>query len=294
MARIAIIGTGIMGSAMAQNLLRRGHELRFYARRPGSGQDLERLGATRLGSVGEAVAGCDAVLTVVGGPQDVEQIYLGPGGILAHAAPGALLIDHTTSSPALAVRLHAEGKARGLRVLDAPVTGGDVGAREGTLSVLIGGEKDDFEAAREILGAIGSTLTLMGGPGAGQHAKCVNQIMVAAALGGLSEGLAYATAQGLDLQALLSAISPGLAGSKVMDLYAGRIIAGDLAPGGFIKFLIKDLRIALEGAAAAGLRLEATEGILGEYEDMLASGQGDLGTHALIRHYIGEDGKPRG
>ncbi len=286
MHSIGFVGVGIMGRAMVGNLLKKGFEVHIYARHPEKVKATVEAGAVLHPTLKEAVAGRDAVISMVGGPADVKEIYEGEDGILASAKNGAYLIDMTTSSPALAVKLHEEGQKLGLHVLDCPVTGGDRGAQAGTLSLLCGGLKEDFEAVMPIFKALGTVINLEGGPGAGQHCKAVNQIMVAGAVAGLCEGFAYAKAHGLDLPTVLRSVKDGAAGSKSIDLYADRILKGDNNPGGYVKFLVKDLSIAQDGAAEAGLSLEMLNSVLAAYRQMMEEGMGDLGIHALGELYF--------
>lgn len=285
MQKIAFIGVGIMGKSMARNLLKAGYELHIYARTRAKAEELIAGGAHFHDSIGGAVRGCEAVITIVGFPADVEEVYLQPGNIMDSAAPGTYLIDMTTSSPALAARLHELGRARGLHVLDAPVTGGDTGAKNGTLSILAGGDRVDYEACRELFAAMGTNINYQGAAGSGQHAKLANQIVIAGTLSGVCEGLAYARAQGLDVQTWFESVRTGAAGSGQLNNFAPKIMAGDFAPGFFLKHFIKDMRLSKEEARGAGLELEVLEQALRACEELAARGMEELGTQALIRHY---------
>ena len=196
MQRISWIGVGIMGKAMVRNLMKAGYEVHIYARHPEKVADVISEGAVPHGSIAECVKASEVVITMVGFPKDVEEVYFAPGNILDSAAKGMTLIDMTTTSPTLAQRIYQEGAARGLRVLDAPVTGGDSGARAGTLSILVGGDQADFDACLPIFQAMGTNITYFGPAGCGQHAKMANQIMIAGALSGVCEALTYAKAEG--------------------------------------------------------------------------------------------------
>ena len=198
MKTIAWIGVGIMGKSMVRNLRKAGFCLHIYARNRAKVEDVIAEGAIFHDTIGDCVQGCDVVVTMVGFPQDVEEVYFQPGNILDRAAPGTYLIDMTTTSPTLAQRLYSEGTARGFRVLDAPVTGGDTGARDGTLSILVGGEEADYQACLPIFQAMGTNINHQGPAGCGQHAKLANQTMIAGTLSGICEALTYAKAQGLD------------------------------------------------------------------------------------------------
>lgn len=285
MKKIGFIGVGIMGKSMVRNLMKAGFEVHIYARRPEKVQDVTEEGAVLHESIADCVADCQAVVTIVGFPKDVEEVYFQPGNILDSAAPGTYLIDMTTTSPTLAERLYAEGTARGCRVLDAPVTGGDTGAKNGTLSILVGGEQADYEACLPLFRAMGTNLNYQGRAGCGQHAKMANQIMIAGALSGVCEALAYAKAKGLDLETLLRSVSTGAAGSAQLDAFGPKILAGDYAPGFFLKHFVKDMKLAEEEAEASGLHLEILQQALENYQALEAAGFGDLGTQALMKHY---------
>ena len=281
---IAWIGVGIMGKSMVRNLRKAGYRLHIYARNRAKVEDVIREGALFYDTIAACVQGCQAVVTMVGFPQ-VEEVYFQPGNILDRAEPGAYLIDMTTTSPTLAQRLYAEGTARGFRVLDAPVTGGDTGARDGTLSILVGGDEADYAACLPLFRAMGTNINRQGPAGCGQHAKLANQIMIAGTLSGICEALTYARAQGLDLERLIASLATGAAGSKQLDAFGEKIIAGDYAPGFFLKHFVKDMGLALSEAQAKGLSLEVLDQALGNYRQLEDQGFGDLGTQALIKHY---------
>ena len=248
-------------------------------------EEVIRAGAVFHDTIAGCVQGRQVVVTMVGYPQDVEEVYFAPGNILDQAAPGTYLIDMTTTSPTLAQRIYREGTARGLRVLDAPVTGGDSGARAGTLSILVGGDQADFDACLPIFQAMGTNITYFGPAGCGQHAKMANQIMIAGALSGVCEALAYAKAEGLDGNTLLGAVSTGAAGSKQLDFQGKKILTGDFAPGFFMKHFVKDMRLAEEEAENAGLDLNVLQQALSNCQSLIDRGCGDLGTQALIKFY---------
>lgn len=217
--------------------------------------DVTAEGAVLHGTIGDCVRASGVIITMVGFPQDVEEVYFTPGNILDSAAKDTVLIDMTTTSPTLAQRIYREGTARSLRVLDAPVTGGDSGARAGTLSILVGGGQADFDACLPVFRAMGTNITYFGPAGCGQHAKMANQIMIAGALSGVCEALAYAKAEGLDWNTLLGAVATGAAGSKQLDFQGRKILGGDFAPGFFMKHFVKDMKLAEEEADTAGLDL---------------------------------------
>ena len=285
MEQIGFIGVGIMGKSMVRNLMKAGFELHIYARTKSKVEDVIGEGAIFHDSIAECVSGRDAVITIVGFPEDVEEVYFDEGNILDSASAGTYLIDMTTTSPKLAQRIASEGAQRGFHVLDAPVTGGDTGARDATLSILVGGEEEDFNACHPLFKAMGTNINHFGPAGAGQHCKLANQIMIAGSLSGVVEAFAYAEKQGLDLSLVMKALSTGAAGSKQLDAFGPKIIADDYNPGFFLKHLVKDLRLAKEEGLAVGLDLEMLETVLGEYEDLLSKGYGDLGTQGLMKRF---------
>lgn len=285
MHKIGFIGVGIMGKSMVRNLMKSGFELHIYARTKEKVEDVIGEGAIFHESIGECVGGCEAVITIVGFPQDVEEVYFDTGNILDSADEGAYLIDMTTTSPMLAKKIFEAGSGKGFYVLDAPVTGGDGGAKAGTLSILVGGRKEDYEACMPLFEAMGTNINYQGEAGCGQHAKLANQIMIAGTLSGVCEALTYAKSKGLDLQALLDSVSTGAAGSKQLDTFGPKILADDYAPGFFMKHFIKDMKLALMEANRSGLCLEVLSQVLANYEILAAEGHGDLGTQALMKYY---------
>lgn len=285
MKDIAWIGVGIMGKSMVRNLMKHGFRLHIYARSPEKVEDVVAEGAILHDSIASCVRHCEAVITMVGFPKDVEEVYFAPDNILDAAPTGAYLIDMTTTSPSLAERLAREGTERGFHVLDAPVTGGDMGAKNGTLSILVGGEAADYETCLPLFEAMGTNINRQGSAGMGQHAKMANQIMIAGTLSGISEALTYAKSKGLDLNTLLSSLQTGAAGSKQLDAFGQKMIDGAYAPGFFLKHFVKDMGLALEEAQRSGLSLEVLSQALENYRELEQRGLGDLGTQALIKHY---------
>jgi 3-hydroxyisobutyrate dehydrogenase/2-hydroxy-3-oxopropionate reductase len=285
MEKIGFIGVGIMGKSMVRNLMKAGYEVDIFARHPEKVADVVSEGAALHDSIASCVKKADVVITIVGFPADVEEVYFKEGNILDSARPGAVLIDMTTTSPTLAEKIYAEGTKRGLKVLDAPVTGGDTGARNGTLSILVGGDRELFEQCLPIFKAMGTTITYFGPAGCGQHAKLANQIMIAGCLSGVCEALTYAEKKGLDLTTLFNAVSKGAAGSAQLNSFGPKIIAGDDAPGFYLKHLIKDMKLADEEALLSGLSLNILRQALSQYQELEAKGMGDLGTQALIHYY---------
>ena len=287
--KVGFIGTGIMGKPMARHLQRAGYELHIYARHPNEVRDLVEGGMTLHPSIADLAPGMDAIITIVGFPPDVEQVYLGEGGIVASAREGAYVCDMTTSSPSLAQQIEAKAKARGLHALDAPVTGGDIGAQSATLSIMVGGAEEDFKAMLPLFQAMGTNISYMGGPGMGQHTKMANQIMIAGAMAGVCEGLTYARAQGLDLQKIFDAVKEGSAAGTQLSGYAPRIIRDDWAPGFKIEHFVKDLRIARREAEARHLDLDMMRQVLLNYENLMLRDLGSEGTQALMKFYASGD-----
>ena len=285
MKRIGFIGVGIMGKSMVRNLMKAGYELNIFARTKAKVEDVIAEGAVFHDTIGECVKDCDAVITIVGFPKDVEEVYFDGGNILESAKEGAYLIDMTTTSPMIAEEIYQEGAKRGFHVLDAPVTGGDTGAKAGTLSILVGGDKADYEACVPLFEAMGTNINYQGKAGCGQHAKLANQIMIAGTLSGVCEALTYAKAKGLDLDTVVKSVATGAAGSRQLDLFAPKIMAEDYAPGFFMKHFIKDMTLALTEANRSGLCLEVLSQVLANYEILAAEGHGDLGTQALMKYY---------
>jgi len=278
---VAFVGTGVMGGAMAGHLLDAGFPLVVFNRTPEKAETLLERGAQWAASAGEAASRAAITITMVGYPRDVEEVYLGPGGIIERASEGALLVDMTTSTPTLAVLLAQAASARGLMALDAPVSGGDVGARNATLTIMAGGDPAAFERALPLFEVMGKTHSHMGGPGAGQHAKMANQIGIAGTMFGLVEALQYAKAAGLDLERTHAALSGGGANSWSWGAYGPRILGGDFSPGFFVKHFVKDLRIALDESRALGLKLPGLELAERLYSRLQDADGAELGTQAL-------------
>lgn len=285
MKSVGFIGVGIMGKSMVRNLMKAGYELHIFARTKAKAEDVIEEGAVFHDTIGDCVKERDAVITIVGFPKDVEEVYFDAGNILDSAKEGAYLIDMTTTSPRLAEEIFKEGTKRGFHVLDAPVTGGDTGAKAGTLSILAGGEKEDFEACMPLFEAMGTNINYQGKAGCGQHAKLANQIMIAGTLSGVCEALTYAKAKGLDLETVVKSVATGAAGSRQLELFAPKIMAEDFAPGFFMKHFIKDMTLALTEANRSGLCLEVLSQVLANYEELQAAGYGELGTQVLMKYY---------
>ena len=285
MERIGFIGTGVMGLSMAGHLIDAGYPLGVFNRTPERAAPLLERGAGWHDGAGSLAAASDVVVTIVGYPADVEAVYLGDDGILARAADGTLAIDMTTSSPDLAASIAAEGAQQGIAVLDAPVSGGDTGARNATLSIMVGGDEAAFERATPILDVMGGTVVLQGGPGSGQYTKMCNQIAIAAGMLGVCESMHYARAAGLDPERVMSSIEHGAAGSWSLSNLMPRALAGDFAPGFKIKHFVKDLGIAVQSAEEMGLDLPGLGKAHHLYRRLEESGAGEDGTQALLRMY---------
>jgi len=285
MKTVGFIGVGIMGRAMVRNLMKAGYEVTIYTRTKEKAAALLDEGALWAETVQACASDKDAVITMVGYPADVEQVYFGAEGILEHAKSGALVIDATTSRPDLAQRIAEEAKRRGLRALDAPVTGGEIGAINGTLTIMVGGEEADFEQALPLFEAMGKVICYHGAAGSGQHCKAANQIGVAAAIAGLCEALTYAKAVGLDPVRVVETIKSGSAGSAQMNMLAPKVLAGDDSPAFYLKHFLKDLQITLEESESRGQALPQTRGVMEMYQALSERGLGDCGTQALIRYY---------
>lgn len=278
---VAFVGTGVMGEAMAGHLLSAGYPLVVHNRSRDKASTLIQRGAAWADTPGIAALQSDVVITMVGYPADVEQVYLAPGGIIDQAREGALLLDMTTSTPSLAMRIAGAAATRALIALDAPVSGGDVGAKNATLTIMAGGEREGFERALPLFKEMGKTFTHMGGPGAGQHTKMANQIGIAGTMLGLIESLQYAKASGLELERTHAALSGGGANSWSWGAYGPRILGNDFAPGFFVKHFVKDLRIALDESRAMGLALPGLELAERLYARLQDADGANLGTQAL-------------
>jgi 3-hydroxyisobutyrate dehydrogenase len=282
---IAFIGTGVMGRSMAGHLLKAGHPLHVFNRSREKALPLLESGATWHDSAGSAAAEADTVITMLGFPKDVEETYLSTGGIVDRAKAGALLIDMTTSSPPLARTISKAAAARGLAALDAPVSGGDVGAREARLVVMVGGEAAAFERAGPVLSLMGGNISHQGPSGAGQHCKMANQIAVAVGMIAWCEALAYARKAGLDPVKVHASISGGAAGSWSMTNLAPRALSGNFAPGFYVKHIRKDIGIAVASAEEMGLEVPGLDCARALYDRVAGKGWEEMGTQVLYRLY---------
>jgi 3-hydroxyisobutyrate dehydrogenase len=278
---IGFVGIGVMGGSMASRLMDAGHPLRVHTRSRSKAAALLQRGAEWCRDAGTVAASAPAVITMLGFPEDVEAVYFGPGGLLDSAQPGTLLIDMTTTRPALSRRIHQEARARGLYALDAPVSGGDVGAREGRLSIMVGGDPAAFAAAEVLFRAMGSKWVLQGGPGSGQRVKLCNQIAGFGSTLGACEALAFAMSAGLDPAKVLESIGAGAASSWALANLAPRVIKGDFAPGFFVRHFLKDIKLALEEGEAMGAFTPGMALAKELYSSLERMGLGDKGTQAL-------------
>ena len=284
--KIAFVGTGVMGQGMVANLLKAGHEVTVYTRTKAKADGLLALGAKWASSPAESARGADIAISMVGYPDDVEEVWRGPQGFMSSAKPGCVLIDMTTSSPALARSLAAEAAAKGFGPLDAPVSGGDRGAREGTLTIMAGGAQQDFDFAQPVFAAMGKTIVLQGAPGTGQLCKLANQIGIASGMIAMAEALAFARATGLNLETTLRSISGGGASSWALLNLAPRVLKGDFATGFYVKHFVKDIGLALDVCREQKVSLPGLELAAKLYAEVVAAGEGDAGTQALARLYF--------
>lgn len=280
--RIGWIGTGVMGASMAGHLLDAGHPMTIYTRSRDKAAPLEAKGAAWADTPRDVAANSDITFAIVGFPADVRNVLLGDDGALAGAASGSTLVDMTTSEPSLAVEIAAAARAKGVGAVDAPVSGGDVGAKNAALSIMIGGEDEDVAKVWPLFEIMGKTLVHCGGPGAGQHTKMVNQILIATGMIGVSEALLYAQQAGLDLDKTLEAVSGGAAGSWSLSNYGPRMLAGDFDPGFFVDHFVKDMGIALDESKAMQLSVPGLALSHQLYVALQSQGGGRNGTQALL------------
>ncbi len=280
--RIGWIGTGVMGASMAGHLLDAGFALTVYNRTRSKAEDLLQRGAQWADSPKAVAEQSDVIFSIVGFPEDVRAITLGEEGTLAGAKQGAILVDMTTSDPSLAVEIYNRAKEKGVFSVDAPVSGGDVGAKNGTLSIMIGGDKEIVEALMPCWQAMGQTIVHQGGPGAGQHTKMVNQTLIATNMIGVCEGLLYGYKAGLDLPTVMKSVATGAAGSWSLSNLGPRIMDNNFDPGFFVEHFIKDMGIALAEAKRMGLALPGLALAHQLYLAVKAQGHGRDGTHALM------------
>lgn len=280
--RVGWIGTGVMGRSMCQHLLARGYKVSVYNRSQNKAAALLELGAKWAASPQALAEASDVVFTIVGFPKDVREVYLGPQGVVAASKSGTVLVDMTTSEPSLAREIYETAKRKGVYSIDGPVSGGDVGAKNATLSIMLGGDADAIDAVRPLLECMGKTLVHQGAAGAGQHTKMVNQILIAGNMIGVCEALLYGYKAGLNMEAVLQSVSGGAAGSKSLELYSPRILARNFEPGFYVEHFIKDMEIALGECKRMNLNLPGLNLAHELYEAVRSQGFGRKGTQALM------------
>jgi len=283
---IGFVGTGVMGKSMAGHLLRAGFQVLVFNRTKARTEELIQMGAVWQDTVAQLAARSHVIITMVGYPKDVEEVYLGKNGIINHAKSGSYLVDMTTSAPVLAKKIYDKALMKGLYALDAPVSGGDVGAKEARLAIMVGGDVDVFEALISIFNLLGNNIILQGKAGAGQHTKMCNQIAIASTMIGVCEAMAYAKTAELNPETVLKSIESGAAGSFSLTNLAPRMLANNFAPGFYVKHFIKDMTIALDSAQAMGLLTPGLELAKSLYDKLAEQGAENSGTQALIKLYL--------
>ena len=279
--KIGFIGAGVMGKFMILNLMKKGFEVEVYARNKEKIKDILNAGAIFCETIESCAKDKDVVITIVGYPKDVEEVYLSQKGILNSANENTYLIDMTTTIPKLTIDIYNKAKEKGLKFLDAPVSGGDVGAKNATLSIMVGGDEDNFNTCKEVFEAMGTTIIYEGKSGNGQHTKMANQVAIAGIIAGISEAIAYGNKVGLDIPTMLASISNGAASSWQMTNNAPKMNKRDFEPGFYIKHIVKDLKIANEEVA----NLKVLQDVIEMYETLEKNGDGDLGTQAICKFY---------
>jgi 3-hydroxyisobutyrate dehydrogenase len=280
--RIGWIGVGVMGRSMCGHLIAAGYKVTLFTRTKEKAKELVQKGATWAGSPRDVAAASDVVISIVGFPRDVRQVLLGEDGALAGSKSGNVIVDMTTSEPLLAIEIAERAKQKRCMSIDAPVSGGDVGARNATLSIMVGGDADSVNALEPIWKTLGSKWVRQGGPGAGQHTKMVNQILIATGMIGVCEALLYGYKAGLNLETVLESVASGAAGSWSLSNYGPRMIAGNFDPGFFVEHFIKDMGIALAEAKRMGIAVPGLALAEQLYQAVAAQGYGRLGTHSLM------------
>lgn len=282
MALIGWIGTGVMGNSMAEHLMKAGNRLLVFNRTAEKTQSLVSKGA-QFAPIQEIGRSCNIIFTMLGYPKDVSDVVLGSGGLLEYMTPGSLLIDHTSSSPSIAKQIYDAALLKEILSLDAPVTGGDIGARNGTLAVMVGGSVEAFERGKDIMQPYSANVRHMGTAGLGQHAKLTNQIILAGNMIGMVEGLLYSYRAGLDCNAIIELLSTGAAGSSALKNLGPRALRRDFEPGFYVEHYIKDMGMALEEAKRLNLCLPGLALVNQFYLSLQACGDGRRGTQALLK-----------
>jgi 3-hydroxyisobutyrate dehydrogenase/2-hydroxy-3-oxopropionate reductase len=285
MKKIGFIGVGIMGKSMVRNLIKNNYEVFVYTRTKSKISDIIQEGAIWWDTIADCVQDVHSIITMVGYPNDVEQVYFSQDGILNNAKPKAYLIDMTTTDPKLSVKIYDEAQKKDMFALDAPVSGGDIGAKNATLSIMVGGDKSVFDACMPILNCLGTTIIYEGPAGFGQHTKMANQIAISGAIASICEAITYAKTVGLNLNTMLESISGGAASSFQLKFTAPKIIKNDFSAGFYLKHYVKDLKIASEVMDNFDVYLNVLNNVLNMYETLEKNNLGELGTHALIKYY---------
>ena len=283
--KIGFIGTGVMGNPMASHILKEGYELYVYNRTSAKTQSLVASGAHACDSPGSVAEMCDIIFAIVGFPKDVENVFLGSNGIVEKAKPGSIIVDMTTSTPDLAKKIASVAIKKGLHSLDAPVSGGDVGAKSGMLSIMVGGKKEIFNRVLPLFELMGSNVVYQGSAGSGQHTKMANQIGIASSMLAMCESLTYAKAAGLDPETVLKSISSGAAGSWSLTNLAPRILRDDYEPGFFVRHFIKDMQIAIDSSEAMGIPIPGLKVAKAKFDQIADQGLDNKGTQAVIKAY---------
>jgi 3-hydroxyisobutyrate dehydrogenase len=282
---IGFIGTGVMGKSMAGHLMAAGYPVIVYSRTKEKAGDLFEKGADWGETPQDVASKANVIFTMVGYPSDVEGIYLGENGLVNHAKPGSYLIDMTTSAPSLAVKIFKAAKEKDIHAIDAPVSGGDVGAKEAKLSIMVGGEEDDVEAIRPLLNLLGTNIVYQGRAGAGQHTKMCNQIAIASNMIGVCEAIVYAEKAGLNPESVLKSITTGAAGSWSLSNLAPRMLNSNFEPGFYIKHFIKDMKIALDEAEQMEMKVPGLALAKSLYDQLAEMGEENSGTQALYKYW---------
>jgi len=291
--RIGFIGLGVMGSAMAANLIKAGYAVGVYNRNPTRTETLLLLGAQATQSPKELAQGADFIFLCVSDGAAVKEIIFGKNGVSSGVREGSVIVDFSTIAPSESKEIAEKLAKKGIGYLDAPVSGGDVGAKEGTLVIMVGGEKADFDRVQPALSVLGKSITLLGPVGSGQMTKAVNQVAVAIGIASMTEAIVLADAAGLDVPKTLEVISQGAAGSWALENYAPRLMRGDLNPGFYAKHMLKDLNIALAEGSQVDAVLPVSGLVRVLFDKLCSSGDGELGNHALIRQYLKEAEKEK-
>ncbi|WP_085993453.1 NAD(P)-dependent oxidoreductase [Oceanobacillus senegalensis] len=282
-SKIGFVGIGVMGKSMAYNLKKAGYSINIYTRTKSKAEDLIQDGAVWKRTIKDLAMDSDVIITMVGYPSDVKQVYFGSEGIIENAKANSYVIDMTTSSPSLAIEIYENAAKKDVQALDAPVSGGDIGAKNKTLAIMVGGEQKAFDELLPIFQAMGENIKLQGEAGAGQYTKLANQITIASNMVGVCEAIAFSRKAGLDPERVLESISTGAAASFSLSKLAPRMLYEDFAPGFYVKHFIKDMTIALESAKELGLSTPGLELSLNLYKELAEKGEEDSGTQALIK-----------